>query len=204
MDQDDSKPFAPSCERNKDAILSVLQRYLVSASEVLEIGSGTGQHAVYMCQHLPDLHWQTSDLLAQHTGISAWIRDSGLTNVIEPLALDVNAGTWPVASTEAIYTANTLHIMSWGSVQAMFSRIGQTLKPNGLLLIYGPFNYAGQFTSEGNVRLDEFIKGNNSDSGIRDFEVVNALATANALTLVEDIEMPANNRFLVWRRDSVE
>lgn len=202
MDVDASKPFAPSCERNQDAILGVLQRYLSGADDVLEIGSGTGQHAVYMCQHLPSLRWQTSDLSSQHAGIRAWIRDSGLTNVIEPVELDVNAPVWPLSSTAAIYTANTLHIMSWGSVQAMFARIGQVLKPGGLLLIYGPFNYAGQFTSDGNRRLDEFIKGNDNNSGIRDFEAVNEQAEANGLILLEDIEMPANNRFIVWRRSS--
>ncbi len=197
---DESKPFAPSCERNKDAILAVLRHYLNGAADVLEIGSGTGQHAVYMCENLPHLRWQTSDLPSQHAGIRAWIAASGLTNVLQPLDLDVNALKWPIGSTEAVFTANTVHIMSWRSVQALFARIGDVLNPDGLLLIYGPFNYDGRFTSDGNIRLDEFIKRNDSDSGIRDFEAVNELAETNGLVLVEDIEMPANNRLLVWRR----
>lgn len=200
MDTKRSKPFSPACERNQDAILAVLKHQLRGINEVLEIGSGTGQHAVHMGHHLPAVRWQTSDLAPQHAGIRAWINDAGLTNVIEPLELDVNASLWPLQSVQAIYTANTVHIMSWESVQAMFARVGQILSGDGLLLIYGPFNYAGQFTSEGNRGLDEFIKGNNSDSGIRDFEAVNMLADAHGLTLVEDIEMPANNRFIVWRK----
>jgi len=199
MTVEESKPFAPSCERNKDAILTVLGRYLDGVNEVLEIGSGTGQHAVHMGRYLPTLRWQTSELIGNHAGIRAWIRDSGLSNVLEPLDLDVNAAAWPLQSTQAVYTANTVHIMSWDSVQAMFTGLRRILNTDGLLLIYGPFNYHGEFTSEGNRRLDEFIKANDSVSGIRDFEAVNELAEANGLKMLEDVEMRANNRLLVWR-----
>ena len=202
MDNSHSKPYAPSCDRNKDAILAVLIRYLSDVSEILEIGSGTGQHAVHMGEHMPKLRWQTSELPEHHPGIRAWIHASGLTNVIEPLELDVNEAVWPIQSIQAIYTANTAHIMSWGSVEAMFRGVGRTLHSDGLLLIYGPFNYNGEFTSSGNRQLDEFIKSNDSASAIRDFEAVDELACANGLKLDADTEMPANNRLLVWRKQA--
>ncbi len=168
--------------------------------EILEIGSGTGQHAVHMAEHLPNLRWQTSELPEHHAGIRAWIRDSGLTNVIEPLDLDVNSAVWPLQSVQAIYTANTAHIMSWESVEAMFAGVSRTLDGDGLLLVYGPFNYNGEFTSSGNRQLNEFVKTNDSASAIRDFEAVDELACANGLKLVADNEMPANNRLLVWSK----
>ena len=202
MDETHLKPYAPSCDRNKNAIFAVLNRYLRGTSEILEIGSGTGQHAVHMGEHLPHLRWQTSELPEHHAGILAWIRDSGLKNVIEPLEIDVNETVWPIQSIQAIYTANTTHIMSWGSVEAMFRGVGRTLNGNGLLLIYGPFNYNGEFTSSGNRQLNDFIKSNNNASAIRDFEAVDELACANSLKLVADNKMPANNRLLVWSKQA--
>jgi hypothetical protein len=202
VDETHSKPYAPSCDRNKDAILVVLNRYLSGTSEILEIGSGTGQHAVYMGEHLPNLRWQTSELPEHHAGIRAWIRDSGLTNVIEPLELDVNEAVWPIQSIQAIYTANTAHIMSWGSVEAMFRGVGRTLNGDGLLLIYGPFNYNGELISSGNRQLNDSIKSNDNASAIRNFEAVDELACANGLKLVVDNEMPANNRLLVWSKQA--
>ncbi|TDJ68316.1 MAG: DUF938 domain-containing protein [Proteobacteria bacterium] len=195
----ESKPFAQACENNKEPILVVLLRHLDGLDMVLEIGSGTGQHAVHMARHLPHLSWQTSDLAHQHAGICAWIEDSGLSNVVAPLELDVNATAWPCPSAPAIYSANTAHILSWGSVQAMFAGVSRTLATGGLFALYGPFNYGGIFTSPGNRRLDQSLKAHDSLSGIRDFEALDELAQANRLHLIEDNEMPANNRLLIWR-----
>jgi cyclopropane fatty-acyl-phospholipid synthase-like methyltransferase len=197
-----SKPFVPACENNKHAILDVLLRHLAGIDEVLEIGSGTGQHAVHMALHLPHLRWQTSDLTHQHTAVRTWIDDSGLTNVVDPLELDVNSPVWPLRCVAAIFSANTAHIMPPGAVRAMFEGVGRTLGSAGLFLIYGPFNYNGAFTSAGNRRLDEHLKAQDPRAGIRDFETVAEWAMANGLRLLEDNEMPANNRLLVWRKEA--
>jgi len=197
-----SKPFIPACENNKGAILDVLARHFDRVDGVLEIGSGTGQHAVHMGAHLPHLRWQTSDLEQQHAGIRAWIRDSGLTNVLEPLILDVNSTAWPFGTAEAIYTANTAHILSWAAVRAMFAGVGRALAGDGLFVIYGPFNYGGGFTSDGNRRLHDYLEAAVPGGGIRDFEALGELADANGLHLLEDNEMPANNRLLIWRKGS--
>ncbi|TDJ65468.1 MAG: DUF938 domain-containing protein, partial [Proteobacteria bacterium] len=181
----ESKPFAQACENNKDPILVVLLRHLDGLDMVLEIGSGTGQHAVHMARHLSHLSWQTSDLAHQHAGICAWIEDSGLSNVVAPLELNVNATAWPCPSAPAIYSANTAHILSWGSVQAMFAGVSRTLATGGLFALYGPFNYGGIFTSPGNRRLDQSLKAHDSLSGIRDFEALDELAQANRLHLIE-------------------
>jgi SAM-dependent methyltransferase len=196
------KPFSEPCERNKEPILVILRELFADRRLVLEIGSGTGQHAVHFAQALPHLVWQTSDLPANHAGIRAWLAEAALANTPEPIALDVGADAWPVATADAIFCANTIHIISWPLVERMFEGIGRVLADDGLLVLYGPFNYKGQFTSESNARFDVWLKNRDPVSGIRDFEQVDALARAQGLRLVGDHEMPANNRTLVWRRES--
>lgn len=195
-----SKPFVPACENNKAAILEVLERYFGEAGEVLELGSGTGQHAVHMARHLPHLRWQTSDLAHQFAGIRAWIADSGLSNIDQPVKLDVADVDWPIASTAAIFTANTAHIMPWDTVVSMFAGVARTLTSGGLFVVYGPFKYGGAFTSEGNRRLDTYIKMHDPRAGIRDYEAMNAIAASVAMSFVEDCPMPANNHLLIWRK----
>jgi len=194
------KPYSESCERNQQPILVVLTEVFADRSLVLEIGSGTGQHAVYFGARFRHLIWQTSDLPGNHAGICAWIDEAKLTNVLSPLSLDVSSDVWPSISVDAVFSANTLHIMAWPQVEAMFRGIGRVLSPNGILCIYGPFNYAGAFTSESNARFDTWLKARDAASGIRDFDAVDALARAEDLVLVRDAAMPANNRTLVWRR----
>ena len=196
------KPYSEACERNQGPILVVLRGAFADARHVLEIGSGTGQHAVYFARHLPHLAWQTSDAPEHHDGIRAWIADAALTNVRQPVALDVRDARWPAPSTDAVYSANTLHIMDWDAVQAMFRGLARVLNAGGVLVIYGPFNYAGQFTSQSNARFDVSLRSRGVGSGLRDFEAVNALALGSGLTLEQDVAMPANNRTLVWRRTS--
>jgi len=195
------KPFSESCERNKDPILAVLREHFVRATRVLEIGSGTGQHAVHFAAALPRLTWQTADLPANHEGIRLWISEAGLPNVLPPLTLDMlKAETWPEATFDAIFSANTFHIMSWPAVERAFGFIGSVLAPGGVLAVYGPFNYGGDYTSDSNRNFDGWLKNRDPLSGIRDFEAVDALARAQGLRLVDDVEMPANNRTLVWVR----
>jgi cyclopropane fatty-acyl-phospholipid synthase-like methyltransferase len=193
------KPRAPACDRNRDPILEMLKVHFADRREVLEIGSGTGQHAVYFAEALPHLTWQPSDLAQQLPGIRLWIEEAGLPNLAAPLALDVN-GTWPSARFDAAFSANTLHIMSPQEVARFFGGLGRVLAENGVLAVYGPFNYGGRFTSESNAAFDGSLRAQSAAMGIRDFEAIDALARAIGLELVEDRAMPANNRTLVWRR----
>lgn len=198
-----SRPYSEACVRNREPILEVLRRHLVDATSVLEIGSGTGQHAAYFATQLPQLRWQTSDLQENHEAISAWLAAEAPPGWSPPIALDVCQRPWPAAALgpfDAVYTANTCHIMSWQAVEAMFLGIDAVLAPGGRLLIYGPFNYGGDYTSESNRAFDGWLKARDPRQGIRDFEAVARQARAIGLELVVDQAMPANNRTLVWRR----
>jgi cyclopropane fatty-acyl-phospholipid synthase-like methyltransferase len=194
-----TKPHSPSCDRNRDPILAVLREYFADRREVLEIGSGTGQHAVYFAQALPHLVWQASDVAENLPGIREWLDDARLFNTPPPLLLDVNS-QWPVKQYDAVFSANTLHIMSWGEVEGLFQRLSAMLAADALLTVYGPFNYNGKFTSESNAAFNEWLQARGEHMAIRDFEAVNALASAIGLHLLQDIPMPANNRMLIWRR----
>lgn len=195
-----NKPFSQACENNKRPILAVLSRHLVGVREVLEIGSGTGQHAVFFAENLPHLTWQTSDQRICHPGILAWVEDGVAANVRAPLELDVTVHPWPVSSAQAVFSANTAHIMSWPMVKDFISGVGQLLPEGGLFLLYGPFSYGGVQTSESNARFDDSLRAQDPIMGIRDFEAVDALAKEAGMTFMEDNAMPANNRLLVWRR----
>ncbi|HSN40604.1 MAG TPA: DUF938 domain-containing protein [Burkholderiales bacterium] len=194
------KPYSEACERNREPILGVLEEFFAESGNALEIGSGTGQHAIYFAAALPHLVWHTSDRLQNHPGINAWIDEAGLANIRRPLALDVDDDHWPVRDVDAVFSANTLHIMSWHSVENMFRGIGRVLPPGGMLVIYGPFSYGGRHTAASNARFDAQLRARDPASGIRDFEAVAGLAEAQGLRLVADRAMPANNRSLVWRR----
>lgn len=193
------KPYSEACERNREPILGVLRQAFADSRFVLEIGSGTGQHAVYFGAALPHLTWQTADLPRHHAGIRMWIEESGLPNVLQPLALDVNQPNWPIEGVDAVFTANTFHIVSWPEVQRMFDGVARMLRTGGVLCVYGPFNYGGEYTSESNARFDAMLRARDPDSGIRNFEDVRALAEKNGLVFEADHPMPANNRTLVWK-----
>jgi cyclopropane fatty-acyl-phospholipid synthase-like methyltransferase len=196
------KPFSQACENNKGPILHVLRRHLGEARHVLEVGSGTGQHAVHFAAALPHLEWQTADLPANHGGIRQWIGESRLTNVRPPIVLDVTRRPWPIRRTDAVFSANTAHIMSWPNVEDFVPGAGGVLEEGGLFLLYGPFNVGGAYTSESNARFDAMLRERDPESGIRDFEAVDALAKAAGMRLLEDNAMPANNRLYVWRKGS--
>ncbi len=193
------KPFSESCVQNREPILSVLQTCFADRRHVLEIGSGTGQHAVYFGAGLPHLRWQTADVSQHHAGIRQWLDEAALPNVLPPLTLDVSQAGWRSGRYDAVFSANTLHIMSWREVEQFFAGVGEVLEPGGVLAVYGPFNYGGRYTSESNARFDAWLKARDPASGVRDFEAVDALAHAQGLVLQQDIAMPANNRTLVWR-----
>ncbi|MGD8484601.1 MAG: DUF938 domain-containing protein [Thioalkalispiraceae bacterium] len=194
------KPYAESCDQNRDAILAVIKPLLESRHSVLEIGSGTGQHAVYFASHLPHLVWQTSDQSEYLAGVSLWLEEAQLENLPAPLELDVAQATWPDIKFDAVFSANTLHIMHWHEVEALFAGIADRLKPRGLVMIYGPFNYDNRYTSESNARFDAWLKSRDAGSGIRNYEEVNRLAQQHGFSLQQDYAMPANNRILCWRK----
>jgi len=194
------KPFAESCEENKLPILEVLKEEFADVSTVLEIGSGTGQHGVFFSEQLPHLIWQTSDVADYHPGINAWLAEANRANLYEPIPLNVLSDPWPEQRYDAIFSANTVHIMGWPTVEAMFSGIGKILKPGGVFCLYGPFNYDGKFTSESNARFDIWLKQRDPVSGVRDFEALDALANKAGMRLQNDHAMPANNRILSWTK----
>ena len=193
-----TKPFAPSCERNQGPILEVLQRHLGTTCRVLEIGSGTGQHAVHFAAAMPWLAWQCSDRADNLPGIAAWRDEAALANTPPAIELDVD-GPWPENGFDAVFTANSLHIMGWPQVEAFFAGVGKVLQEDGLLIVYGPFNYGGDFTSDSNRAFDAWLRERDARSGIRNFEDIVSLGTEHGLALQADHAMPANNRLLVFR-----
>jgi cyclopropane fatty-acyl-phospholipid synthase-like methyltransferase len=194
------KPFASACERNRDPILDVLRAQFADRTQVLEIGSGTGQHAVYFAQAMPQLVWQASDRRENLSGIRQWLDEAMLPNTRAPLELDIAAGSLPQSRYDAIFSANTLHIMSWQEVQTLFAALPALTTPDAKLAVYGPFNYAGTHTSASNAQFDRSLRARAPHMGIRDVEAVNRLARGAGFALVEDAAMPANNRCLVWQR----
>ncbi len=194
------KPYAESCDNNREPILKVLRDLFFDRKHVLEIASGTGQHAVYFARALPHLIWQTSELEQNHAGIQMWLDEAQLPNVGSPVCIDANDAHWPVASVDAIFNANTVHIISSSEVELLFEGFGRVLVAGGILCLYGPFNYDGKFTSESNARFDVWLKSRDPQSGVRDFETLNALAGKQNMILRYDIAMPSNNRTLVWQR----
>jgi len=193
------KPYSSACDRNRDPILAVLREHFADRRRVLEIGSGTGQHAVYLAAALPHLTWQASDVEENIPGIRAWLDAAELQNTPPPAVFDVNAPS-SLAGFDAVFSANTMHIMSWLEVERLFARLNQLAAADFKMAIYGPFNYGGRFTSDSNAAFDASLKARGAHMGIRDFEAVSALGQAAGLRLVADVEMPANNRTLVFHR----
>lgn len=195
------KPFAPAAARNAEPILGVLREAFAGRSRLLEIGSGTGQHAAHCAAAMPWLEWQCSDVPAHLPGIRAWLDDAGLPNTPPPIALDVNSD-WPDGSFDAVFSANTLHIMSWAEVKRLFSGLGGLLAESATLVIYGPFKRDGAHTAESNASFDAQLRAQDPERGIRDMADVDALAEAIGLRRVATHEMPANNFCLVWTQIS--
>lgn len=195
----ETKPFSQACENNKQVILQTLAMVFAQPGTVLEIGTGTGQHAVHFASNLPHLTWQPSDHPTNHQLCLPWIEDAGLANLNKPLALNVSANNWQLPRINGVFSANTAHIMSWPEVEDMFRGVSDNLQPSEAFCLYGPFNYNGQFTSASNQRFDAYLRQQDSSMGIRDMGDLKKLASVNNLVLEKDFEMPANNRLLVWR-----
>lgn len=197
-----NKPYSAACDKNRDPILSVIQDLLADCASVLEVGSGTGQHAVYFAQNMPHLIWHTSDVRQNHNAIQIWLEDARLDNVLAPVELEVTQERWPDIEVDAVFSANTAHIMHWVAVEAFFTGVGKLLPPKGLFVLYGPFNYDNRYTSQSNADFDIWLKQRDPGSGIRNFEDVNRLADLSGMILREDFAMPANNRLLCWEKQA--
>jgi len=195
------KPEAPATERNRDSILDVLRIEFEQSLSVLEIGSGTGQHAVFLGRELPWLNWQTSDCQKNHDGINAWIADASLANVRRPLDLDVELVGDVPGEYDAVFSANTAHIMNFDAVKCMFEIVGSCLPAKGRFCLYGPFKLDGEFTSQSNKEFDESLKVRDPQMGIRELDTLYVLASDNQLTHARSYAMPANNMLVVWSRD---
>ncbi|MDR3444885.1 DUF938 domain-containing protein [Dyella sp.] len=193
------KPSAPSCERNRDPILGALREHFADRHKVLEIGSGTGQHAVHFAAAMPQWQWQCTDRTENLPGIRQWLDEAALPNTPPPLALDVN-DAWPAGTYDAVFSANTLHIMSWDEVEMLFAHLAKITAAGAKLAIYGPFNYGGRYTSESNAAFDEWLQARGVHMRIRDAEAVDTLAEIVGFDLIDDIAMPANNRLRIWQR----
>ena len=199
-----NKPISEACLRNQAPIAAALKTLLPDATRLLEIGSGTGQHAVFCAGELPHVIWQPSDLAQHHKGMKLWISEAALNNVLAPLVLDVDQ-EWPdfdsIQKIDHVFTANTVHYIAHESVENMFSGISRLIPVGGLFMMYGPVNVNGEFTSEGNARLDEWLKTCvNPLAGIKDLASIERLAKDQGLALIDNLAMPANNRLLIFQK----
>ncbi len=193
-------PYSQACDNNKGPILEHLSKVFKNREQVLELGSGTGQHATWFAQHMPWLQWQPTDI-PENVALTKLRCESYLGQNISPVtSLDVTDNPWPVDVPHALFTANSLHIMPYTAVAALFEALGNQAKADTSLVVYGPFNCGGQYTSPSNARFDQWLVQQNPLSAIRDFEKVDGLAQAAGFVLEQDNEMPANNRLLVWRK----
>jgi len=194
------KAFSESCVQNQAVILEQLQRLCPNPASVLEIGSGTGQHAVYFSRHLPHLKWYTSDRPENHPAIIEWLEYAQLSNTHFPIDLDVKYTDWSDLAFDFIFSANTAHIMSRIEVENFIYGVGRQLQNNGFFILYGPFNYNGQYSADSNAQFDRWLKQANPESAIKDFEFLNSLAEQASLVFSEKIDMPANNQILRWKK----
>ena len=195
-------PCSDACERNKGPILAILKDVLTMRGLVLEVGAGTGQHAVHFARHLPHLEWQPTERHEWLDTLRERVRLEGTPNLRPPIELEVNQAAWPVGTPDAVYSANTLHIMAWHEVEAFFRGVGRVLVPRGQLAVYGPFRFDGDYTSASNAEFDAYLRRRDPASGIRDFEAVDVLAAGEDLQFAANHAMPANNQLLVWRRSA--
>jgi cyclopropane fatty-acyl-phospholipid synthase-like methyltransferase len=193
-------PFSEACERNKGPILEVLRVAFADRTQVLEIGSGTGQHAVHFAAHLTHLTWHPTEQLAYLPDLASRVKLEGARNLRQPTVLDVRQTIWPLRNVDAVFSANTLHIMGWSEVEAMFRGVDAVLSPHGIVCVYGPFRYDGRYTSESNRDFDDMLKERDPLSGLRDLKELSALADRHALRLRIDHDLPANNRLLEFVR----
>jgi len=200
----DRLPFSQACENNKAPILNVLQKELQEHTHILEVGSGTGQHSVYFAPRLPHLHWQTSDVIDNHQAIQSWHESYPAPNLHAPFVFNLTTDSIPKLQDappyDAIFTANTLHIIAWPLVERLFELVGEALPLDGKLIVYGPFNENGRYTNASNQQFDSSLRQRDAGSGIRHKEDIIALANTHHLTLMTQYQMPANNQILVFQK----
>ncbi|MBC7537749.1 MAG: DUF938 domain-containing protein [Bacteriovorax sp.] len=196
-----NKEYPPACDQNKDPILSVLKEIITDENiRVLEIGTGSAQHAVFFAKNLKDIVWTTSDVASEHTRIRSVLDEAKLPNLRGPLAFEIGKDDFPKYNYDIVFTANTFHIMNWKKCKNLMKILGNRLREGSQVIIYGPFNYDGKFTSESNALFDQWLKDQDPQKGIRTFEDINKNMTKNGFVLFKDYEMPANNRMLVFTR----
>ncbi|MGF6879814.1 DUF938 domain-containing protein [Paraburkholderia sp. MM5477-R1] len=197
----DSRQHSPSAERNREPILAVLREALPASGRVLEIASGTGEHAICFAGALPGLDWQPSDADAQaRESIAAWTAQAGLANLRAPLALDVHQPDWGVDALDAVVCINMIHISPWSAAQALFDGAGRRLVDGGVLYLYGPYRRGGAHTAPSNEAFDQWLKSRDPEWGVRDMEAVVALGDTAGLTCERVVAMPANNFSLVFTK----
>ena len=202
----DALSFSDACERNKKPILEVLEKYMPKRGLVLEIGSGTGQHAVYFAGKFGTIKWQPSEVPENLPGLTARIEAEGNEFVKPPIAIDVlkdDISAWPERILTAAFSANTSHIMDWQTVRGMFAGLGTKLKPRGVFCLYGPFNNGGKYTSDSNQAFDLRLKSQNPEMGLRDIQSLETLAGKNDMKLIDLVPMPAENMTLVFARNDI-
>ncbi len=195
------KPFSNACERNQEPILEVMKEFITKEHKrLIEVGSGTGQHAVFLAPHFPWLEWHPTDVSNKLSGIKLWLSESKIPNVKLPVRLEVGKDDFPKLKFDVVFTANTFHIMHWKECKSLMKLLGHRLRENSLVFIYGPFKYNGEFTSQSNEEFDRSLKERDSLSGVRSFEDVNQNMAKNGFEIICDYDMPANNRMLVYKR----
>ena len=198
------KPFSPSCERNQDVVLQTLKTPLRPKDKsVLEIGSGTGQHAVYFGKHIPHITWQTADVKENHAGINMWLEEAGLENVLSPLRYRIVQDSWPTLHADVVFNANVVHIISESLVEKLINDLGENMQNGQRVIFYGPFKYEGQYTSPSNADFDVWLKDIDPSRGIRDIERIESLMKQQMFNLVKDIPMPAHNQFLIFEKQTL-
>lgn len=192
--------FSQAADNNQNVILHVMRAWLPDGGDVLEIGSGSGQHAIHMAKSISALRWQPTEQAGVLAALTQNVRNYGTPNIAIPISLDLSKHEWPTRGFDAVYSANVLHIVNTTLGATLIQGSAAVLERGGFVLLYGPFKYRGKFTTESNANFDAFLRDRDSKSGIRDVEWVSAIAEEEGLKLIEDQDMPANNQFLIFRK----
>ncbi|EFL90230.1 DUF938 domain-containing protein [Ahrensia sp. R2A130] len=192
--------FSQSADRNRKDIAAKLRARVQDGATVLEIASGTGQHMLHFSEAMPDIIWQPSDRSLEEFELRETVLAASRANLLAPLQIDVSRFPDFQEAYDAVYSANCIHVMSSANLEPYIAGAAKALKPGGMMMLYGPFKYDGEFTTPSNEQFDAFLRGTYDDGGIRDFARVDELAEANGLSFHSDSEMPANNQFIIWRK----